>query len=257
MPEPLSLIHPGRPFIIAHRGASHEAPENTLAAFRRALELGVNGIELDVVITADGVPVVSHNDDLSLLTDMKGLIRNLTLAEVKKADAGIRKGEAFRGERIPTLAEALKVLCHEHVRLIIEVKYQRGLIEPAIEAIGKVIHRFTFRNVPLIASFSLRVLSECRRRLPDLKRAIIVGHTPLASYRAFLASPWIGPEAYLFFRGQASRARCKYIHRAGRNLYVWTVNTEQSAERALAIGADGIITDDVAMIKNLGPHHGG
>jgi len=108
------------PQVVAHRGASAEAPENTLAAFRRALEIGVDAVELDVHLTSDGELVVIHDPMLDRTTDGRGLVRDQTLAAMRRLDAGRWFGERFAGERIPTLAEALDLL--RSVRVIVEVK---------------------------------------------------------------------------------------------------------------------------------------
>src|SRR5512136_457455 len=89
-----------RPLVIAHRGASAATPQNTLTAFRRALELGADGVELDVHLSADGVPVVMHNFEVDELTDGTGRITDKTLAELKELDAGSRFAPQFAGERI-------------------------------------------------------------------------------------------------------------------------------------------------------------
>ena len=94
----------------AHRGAAGLAPENTLAAFRMAIELGVDGTELDLQATKDGVVVVIHDDTVDRTTDGRGRIGDLTLAEIKRLDAGAKFSPAFQGERIPTLSELIEVV---------------------------------------------------------------------------------------------------------------------------------------------------
>lgn len=103
--EPIAL-----PRIVAHRGASHEAPENTLAAFRRAWEIGVECVELDVHLTADNEVVVMHDDNTKRITGRDRPIAQQTLAELRQLDAGAWKGAAFTGERIPTIAEAIATI---------------------------------------------------------------------------------------------------------------------------------------------------
>src|SRR5438093_10169319 len=99
-----------KPLVIAHRGASERAPENTLAAFSLAYDLGADGIELDVHLSRDRVPVVIHDDTLERTTDGNGRVRALGILELKRLDAGGWKGEAFKGEKIPTLAEVVDAL---------------------------------------------------------------------------------------------------------------------------------------------------
>ncbi|HSC72353.1 MAG TPA: glycerophosphodiester phosphodiesterase family protein, partial [Candidatus Methylomirabilis sp.] len=111
----------------AHRGASGLAPENTLAAFRKALELGVDALEMDLHVTRDGVVVVIHDEKLERTTDGRGSIDELTLDEVKRWDAGGKFAPAFRGERIPTLREVIelvKATGDTRIRLDLELKYR-------------------------------------------------------------------------------------------------------------------------------------
>lgn len=99
-----------RPLIIAHRGASAVAPENTIATFRRARELGADGVELAVTLTRDHIPVVIHDDTVDRTTSGHGEVSRMTLSEMKEFEAGAWKGSAYRGELFPTLSEVLDAL---------------------------------------------------------------------------------------------------------------------------------------------------
>jgi len=114
-----------RPLVFAHRGASHAAPQNTLAAFQEAARLGADGIELDVHLSADGVPVVIHNDTVNATTDGHGLVGELSLAQLKALDAGSSFGPAFAGERIPTLAEVFEAVGRK-LLINVELKAQKN-----------------------------------------------------------------------------------------------------------------------------------
>src|SRR5512136_1224893 len=104
------LIPHDRPLNIGHRGASAAAPQNTLAAFRKAMELGADGVELDVQLSADGAVVVIHDFTVDKATDGTGRVAAKTLAELKALDAGSRFSPQFAGERIPTLAEVFEAI---------------------------------------------------------------------------------------------------------------------------------------------------
>ena len=113
----------------AHRGAAGLAPENTLAAFRMALDLGADGTEMDLQVTKDGIVVVIHDDTVDRTTDGRGRIGDLTLTEIKRLDAGAKFGPAFRGERIPTLRELIdlvKASGKDRFRLNLEIKFAEG-----------------------------------------------------------------------------------------------------------------------------------
>src|SRR5205823_4626291 len=111
-----------RPYVIAHRGISGRYPENTLLAFQRAIEARSDWIELDVQTTLDDVVIVAHDGSADRCTNGHGDFKNMTLAEVKQLDAGIRFGRSFAGERIPTLEETLDFLGDGRIRLCIEIK---------------------------------------------------------------------------------------------------------------------------------------
>lgn len=122
------LNRPIQPIIIAHRGNSGEAPENTLTAIRQAINLGVDMVEVDVNISKDFVPVLIHDKFLNDKTDGQGEVQNFTVAELKKFDAGFWKGEEYKGERIPTLAEAFE-LAKGKVALNLDIKAQEAIFQ--------------------------------------------------------------------------------------------------------------------------------
>lgn len=152
-----------RPRLVAHRGASHDAPENTLAAFRRAWDAGVECVELDVHLSRDGVPVVIHDPDTKRTTGRPGRVADQTLAELRALDAGAWKAAAFTGERIPTLAEALATIPAGRT-MFVEIK--SGPETAAV--IAKVVREATPANARIaLQGFdpaALRVLADA---LPD------------------------------------------------------------------------------------------
>jgi len=115
-----------RPLRIGHRGACGLAPENTLASFRKALEIGVDGVEFDAHATKDGELVLMHDDKVDRTTEGTGFIRDLTFEEIRKLDAGMKFKEKFRGERVPAMKEALQLLAGKTI--FIEIK-QEGIEE--------------------------------------------------------------------------------------------------------------------------------
>jgi glycerophosphoryl diester phosphodiesterase len=129
-----SPSQPSRPRIVAHRGASHEAPENTLAAFRRAWQCGVEGIELDVRVTKDGHVVVIHDETTKRTAGLDRPVADQTLAELQKLDAGAWKDARYQGERIPTLAEALASIPGGRT-LFVEIKSPRDTVAAVAEVI--------------------------------------------------------------------------------------------------------------------------
>lgn len=134
-PAPPGAVPVTRPRIVAHRGASHDAPENTLAAFRRAWELGVESVELDVHVTRDHQPVVIHDPTTLRVAGVDRRVADQTLAEVRALDAGSWKHAAFRGERIPTLAEVLDALPAGRT-LFLELKSDAATIPAVVKTVA-------------------------------------------------------------------------------------------------------------------------
>jgi glycerophosphoryl diester phosphodiesterase len=162
------------PLVIAHRGDSAHRPENTLASFASALELGVDLVEMDVQLTRDGAVVVIHDASVDRTTDGSGRVGQLTLAELRRLSAGypLRFGSAYAGERVPTLAEALGLL-RDRARAMIEIKGDSVTsdAEGGIEAlaVSEVRRAGMERDVALI-SFDRRALIRCRELAPEIAR---------------------------------------------------------------------------------------
>ena len=162
------------PLVIAHRGDSAHRPENTLASFASALELGVELVEMDVQLTRDGAVVVIHDASVDRTTDGSGRVGQLTLAELRRLSAGypLRFGSAYAGERVPTLAEALGLL-RDRARAMIEIKADSVTsdAEGGIEAlaVSEVRRAGMERDVALI-SFDRRALVRCRELAPEIAR---------------------------------------------------------------------------------------
>ncbi|GIX06592.1 MAG: glycerophosphoryl diester phosphodiesterase [Candidatus Poribacteria bacterium] len=147
---------------IAHRGASAYEPENTLRAFRRALELGADGIELDVHLSQDGHPVVIHDASVEKTTDGKGLVAEMSLEELRRLDAG-------KGERIPTLEEVL----HEfggHCLLLIELKG-----EGTPQAVVETVRRHRLENWVILSSFDPTKVAAVKEIAPELETSVLTG----------------------------------------------------------------------------------
>jgi glycerophosphoryl diester phosphodiesterase len=195
-----SWLHPGqgyRTLVVAHRGASAEGPENTLAAFRLALEQGAPAVECDVHLSADGFPVVIHDETVDRTTNGKGAVAALTRAALRRLDAGSWRGNRFAGEPIPTLEETLD-LCAGRARLFIELKAGRAqeervrLVDVTLEAVAGAP-----RTEVAVISFDPEVVALVARRRPDLPLGLLWGfrHPPLPKSLAALARLGRGPRA--------------------------------------------------------------
>src|SRR5215217_259137 len=151
--------------LVAHRGESADAPENTLAAFRLAWERKVDAIELDVHLARDGTLVVCHDPDTKRTTGVAKAIKDSSWDELKGLDAGRWKGRAWEGERMPALGEALATI-PEGARCFIEVKVGPEAVPALVEAVRQSGKR---PEQLAVISFKAETVAEAKRRLPDLK----------------------------------------------------------------------------------------
>ena len=232
------------PTIIGHRGARTNAPENTLAGLRRAHEEGATWVEFDVKLTRDGIPVLIHDETLERTTDGRGAVRDLTLAELRRVDAGCPAvfGDRFRGERIPTLEESLALLRDLRMGFNLEVKPCPGLEAETTRAALAVVARVwpAAAEPPVISSFKHAALETARQVAPDLPRGFLAERLEddfLAKARA-LGCATLHPGYRHLTRAQVEAARA-----GGLPVLAWTVNDPARAVELRGWGVDSLITD--------------
>jgi glycerophosphoryl diester phosphodiesterase len=235
------------PRIIGHRGAKMTSPENTLAGIRQAKKEGADWVEFDVKLTADGHAVLIHDETVERTTDGKGFVRQMTLAELRRLDAGVRFGPAWRGERIPTLVEALALMAELDMGFNLEVKPCPGReAETARVALAEVAaHWPKDRPVPVISSFKPASLEAAREMAPHLPRGYLAETLPpdWPAVMAKLECTTVHPSWKALTRQQIAAAKA-----AGQPVLVWTVNEPARARELVAWGADALITDCPALI---------
>lgn len=234
--------------VIAHRGDSKNAPENTIAAFKRAMELGADGIELDVQLTKDGHLVVIHDETVDRTTNGEGFVKDFTLEEIKKLDAGIKFGEKFAGERIPTLYEVFELIEDKDFLVNIEIKSGIVLYPGIEEKLIKAIKEYNFEERVIISSFNHYSLRDVKKMAPHLKIGLL--------YQCGLVEPWhmaLRMEAYSLhpFYFNIIPELVEGCKKNGVKLFPWTVDRKEDMERMLKAGVDGIITDDPETLINL------
>jgi glycerophosphoryl diester phosphodiesterase len=230
------------PLVIAHRGDSAHRPENTLAAFASALEIGAAIVEFDVHLTRDGEVVVIHDATLDRTTNGRGTIRQMTLAEVRAVAAGYpsRFGAAYSGERVPTLAETLGLL-HERAQAMIEIKPDAVTddAEGGIEAhVVEEVRRARMEKDVALISFERRALLRCRTLAPEMLRGHLFqkGQTGdmLAGARE-VGSELIMPEKRLLSDDLRDRAR-----EAGVKVATWVVDDMEELRRLMRFELYGV-----------------
>ena len=234
-----------RPLVIAHRGASGSAPENTLAAFRRAAAIGADMVELDVQLTRDGVVVVIHDLTLERTTDGTGAVREHTLAELRRLDAGAWFAPGFRGERLPALAEVLAAI---PLPVNVELKpagddgleaRTLAVVEEA-GALGRVV----------FSSFDGASLDRLRAQSPEAALAVLWELAPLPA--AIRCVERVAARALHLRKDAATADALARLTARGLAVRVWTVNEPADFARLAQAGADGIFTDYPERFLQLG-----
>lgn len=232
----------------AHRGASAAAPENTMAAFRKGLELGATGIETDVQMTSDGAVVVIHDESLNRTTTGSGYVKDKTLREILEVDAGSWFSPEFAGERIPTLEELLDLLQGRDTILNIELKngtfFYPGMEEKVIAAVRE--QGMSERVV--ISSFNHYSLAHCKKLAPEIRTGILYGE---GLYRPWDYAASLQADA---LHAHHSSALPQFVSEAaaqGVVYHPWTVNDAKRMQELIEAGVAGIITDHPDVLAGL------
>ena len=232
-----------RPLVFGHRGASHAAPQNTLAAFRAAAEMGADGVELDVYLTADGVPVVIHDEEVSSTTDGSGYITQMPLAQVKELDAGSTFSPTFAGEPIPMLEEVLAEVGH---KLLIDIELKYSPRQQGLEAaVASLVARIGLQGRLWFSSFHPHTLYAIRQLAPEIPCGLLYDPMSFGSRLLGVITPHeaIHPQAALVRGGLVRRA-----HRHHRRVVTWTVDDAPTAHRMAERQVDVIITNEPARL---------
>ena len=229
------------PLIIAHRGFSYRAPENTLVAYRQAIQAGADMAECDVRLSADRVPVLLHDENLKRTTGLDAPVTSLPLAKLVELDAGSWKSPEFAGERIPTLCETLR-LVNGKLRLVIEVK-PAGMEREVLAAIREA---GTDPCEVMIFSFKREVVETLARLEPQLPTTWLIGQMPWREEerRATIAQALSARVSAIGLPAtRVDPAIVRMAHESGFPIFVWTVNDPADMRYLKRIGVDGIITD--------------
>ncbi|OQX29427.1 MAG: hypothetical protein B0D92_03835 [Spirochaeta sp. LUC14_002_19_P3] len=243
----LNTIFPwaARPLLFAHRGCSREAPENTLPAFKKALELGIPGVELDVQLTGSGDVAIFHDDNLYRITGVRRLIRETDSTALRELDAGHWFSDAFRGTSIPLLDEVFALL-GDGVYYDVEIKNpfrQTGELE---EKTVCAVQRHGMISRTIISSFNPYTLQEVRRLNPAIPTALIY-----TNLKECPRSLHYGAGRFIC-KPDIIKFDCRCLNRWGffwkRSilrfpLFAWTVDNADEARRLVRWGSDGIISN--------------
>ena len=234
------------PLVIAHRGASMYAPENTIAAFDLAVKMGADAIELDTMLTVDGTAIVIHDQSLERTTNGNGNVSSKTVDEIKLLDAGSIFDTKFSGEKIPTLEEVFSDVGMK-IMINVELKNYASPFDSLPETVVDLTRKKGLSERVLLSSFNPIALIKAHRAGPEIRRAAIIGGghkfvriliQALTNYSA------LHPEVSLVNQEIVIKH-----HVAGHQVNVWTVNEETEMIKLLAMGVDGLITDAPDIAK--------
>lgn len=239
-----------RPAVIAHRGASAHAPENTLAAFELAVAQGADAIEFDVKLTRDGHVIVLHDQTLDRTTDGHGDLRQVPLGALRRLDAGGGFAERFRGERIPTLEEVFEAV-GQRILMNIELTNYATPLDGLVPAVAALVKKFRLEERVLFSSFYPHNLRRAKRLLPQVPCGLLTwagwmgwwGRTVGVRGRVYEA---LHPNLQ-----DADAGLVRRVQASGRRVHVWTVNAEADLRRMIEAGVDGIFTDDPLLALRL------
>lgn len=254
----LSQIPLKKTQIIAHRGASGLAPENTTAAFSKAMEYHVDMIELDVHLSKDDSIIVMHDHNVERTTNGEGDIENLTYAEIKKLDAGSWFNEKYNNEHVPTLREVLQFV-NGRTTVLIELKWpSEGIYKNLVKNVIQTIKECHAESWVIIQSFETKYLQEMHTLAPEIPchqlifavsnalsfsqgRSMHIGEfKPLPHVKSVNIS-------YKFLNKNFVQS----MHEKGLTVFTYTVNSEKDMQRAIEMGVDGIITNRPDIAKHI------
>lgn len=243
MPSAYDLLSP----VIAHRGSSGEAPENTLASLHLAGQQGIKWVEIDVILSADGIPIIFHDDDLSRTTNSQGLIHKTSLADLKMLDAGNWKDPKYSQERIPTLREAIDVISQYEMGLNLELKPCEGLEEETTLSSINVLKQHWPKNLPLIlSSFNYFALISAKTHWPEVDLGYNVSAIPKAWKQRLEHLGCSGLHIHQpFFDAQ----QVELLQESGYKVLAFTVNDSDLALKLFEQGLDAVFSDFPASIQ--------
>ena len=241
--------------VVAHRGASVEQPENTIDAFEAAIDAGADAVEFDVRMTADGVPVVMHDPDVSRTTDGTGLVAELTLSDIRRLRIAVPGGGAAG---VPTLEEALECLAGR-AAADIEIKnlsWEPGFTpdrEAGVEATLDALDAVGFPGQVIVSSFNPASITHSRALRPDVPTGLLTEYEVDADEALTRAAahghPWVLP--FVLKVLEAGDGFADRVHDDGALLGVWIADDPETARRLFDLGADAVATNDPRAIVGI------
>lgn len=239
-----------RPVIFAHRGASAYAPENTLASFELALRQGTDAIELDAKLTRDDQVVVIHDQTVDRTTEGSGRVKELTLAEMRKLDAGSHFDVAFKGEPVPTLDEVFKAV-GQLTYINVELTNYSSVTDKLPEKVAMLVRKHKLARRVIFSSFNPIALIRIRRLVPEAPVGLLALPGKSGAWARGFPGRLIGYHALHPEHNDVTPTLVKNAHRRGHRVFTYTVNREEDMRRLLGMEVDGIFTDDPVLAQQV------
>jgi glycerophosphoryl diester phosphodiesterase len=238
------------PSIIAHRGSSAHAPENTIAAFELALEQGADAIELDAKLTADGEVVVIHDQTVNRTTGGVGKVREMRLDQLRTLDAGEYYDSTFIGEKIPTLGEVFEAVGHS-LYINVELTNYATLTDSLPEKVAELVKQHGMSEQVLFSSFNPLALSKIRSLVPEAPLGLLAMPGIAGAWAFSPLSNLIHHHALHPEKSSVTPSRVASLHNKGKKIFVYTVNDSQTMRDLYSWKVDGIITDDPVLARDV------
>lgn len=232
------------PTVMAHRGLSADAPENTLYAFSDAISVGADFIELDVQQTRDGVLVVMHDSNLKRTTGVNKNIWDVDYADIQNLDAGSWFDPAYANARIPTLEETLQFV-DKRARLNIEIKPTKHGSDTLEQDVAELITRYQYTDACYVTSFSYGSLKKVKEANPEIR----TGYLMSVAYGQFYSLKYA--DAFSLNKVFVTSQVVNAAHQQGKQIFAWTVNSMSKVRSLCNLHVDSIITDDPVMVQNV------
>ncbi len=234
-------------FIYAHRGASGYAPENTISAFKKAIEMGAQGIELDVQFSKDEVIMVMHDDTLDRTTSGSGRLEDYTLNELKKLDAGSWFSSEYKGEKIPTLEEVIEIL-PKKFKLNIEFKPDKKNAKKIAEEVYRILKKYNYSENVILSSFYHETLKYYRELDKDIQMGMLF-EFDMINICLYTKNSGINPVSLNIAKEFIDEKFVSEAHNNNLKVAVYTVNKVEKLKELLRIGVDEIFCNYPDILK--------
>jgi glycerophosphoryl diester phosphodiesterase len=246
--------------VIAHRGFSSVAPENTLSAIKKAAELGVDIVEIDVHLTKDSIPVLLHDKTLNRTTTGKGHVCKYNFSQLESIDAGVKYSKKYKGEKIPSLEQAMQ-LVNGQCTLLIEIKQHCGKNKGIEQKVADLIKKYDAYKWCIVQSFSTKAIENTRTADPKIEVfKIFVGKMFILPVYYDTCLTLASPKRFKLSDGininykHVTTSLVNKIHKSGKRIFVWTVNEPQAMKEMIDLKVDGVITNYPNIFTDLLKH---